>query len=144
MDKNLKIENRKYWEESAWKEFLKNAEKDKSAKRLVEFFDNILSSSEKKEIMKRLAIFSMLKAGKSYKEISEILWVSAKAISAIKKSIIENKGYKSSYYYDEIGKNEKVKRIKSLPKKTIFDYWANFPFPKSYYRGRWDYLNYQD
>jgi len=142
--KHLAKEDRKYWEEHAWKEFLKSMERGKSAKQLANFFDNLLSDDEKKASMRRLAIFSMIRAGKSYKEISRILWVSSKTISAIKKSIVEDKGYKSSYYYDEISKKEKIKRIKPLPGRTIFDYWAGFPFPESRAKGRWKYLNYQD
>jgi len=137
----LKIEDRKYWEERAWKEFLIDAGKNKSAKQLIEFFDNLLSDDEKKTIMKRLAVFSMIRAGKSYKEISEILWVSPKIVSAMKKSIIGKEGYKSTYYYNEANKKEKLKKIKPLPEKTIFDYWANFPWP-SYGKGRWKYLDY--
>lgn len=106
--KNISIsENRKYWEERAWKEFLESSKNAKSLNQLTEFFDSLLSNSEKKVIMRRLSIFSMLKAGKSYKEISKNLWVSSKTVSAIKKSIVGNKRYKSSYYYDELSKKEK-------------------------------------
>jgi len=143
--KNISIsENRKYWEERAWKEFLESSKNAKSLNQLTEFFDSLLSNSEKKVIMRRLSIFSMLKAGKSYKEISKNLWVSSKTVSAIKKSIVGNKRYKSSYYYDELSKKEKSKKIKPLSGRTIFDYWADFPFPTKYGSGRWKYLNYQD
>jgi len=45
---------------------------------------------------------------------------------------------------EELSKKEKSKKIKPLSGRTIFDYWADFPFPTKYGSGRWKYLNYQD
>ncbi|MFH1346966.1 MAG: Trp family transcriptional regulator [Spirochaetota bacterium] len=143
--KNIsEISNKKDWEIRIWAEFLKNAEMTKSAKQIVGLFDKLLSKSEKKSMAKRIAAISMIRAGKSYKEISRILWISPKTISALKKSVAGEGEYKSSYYYSE--KNEKEKRDKIKPSRgrTIFDYWADMPWPTKTGKGRWKYLDYQD
>lgn len=142
--KNIsKIGKRKNWEILVWAEILKNIKKTESNKHFIDAFDRLLSEKEKKLIAKRIIVISMIKAGKNYREIGKVLWISPKTISAIKKSMGDDKGYKSSHYYSERSSEEKRKKIKPLREQTIFDYWANFPFPESYYKGRWKYLNYQ-
>jgi len=143
MKENSKFNFRKQWEDYAWLRFVKNAEKAASEKQLAEFLDYLVSESEKRIIVKRITTLSLIKAGKSYKEIGRILWISPKTISALKKSVIWHNGYKSSYYYSKKSGEEKRKKIKSLPPRTIFDYWLNMPLPKKTGRGRWKFLYYQ-
>lgn len=139
-----KLKSRKEWEDFVWSKFLENAERARSEKQLKNFLDNLLSANEKKLIIKRLTALAMTKAGKTYKEIEEILWISPSTISALKKSFEKRSGYQSSRYYAEKNKNEKRKHIKGLPaQKTILDYWLNFPFPTKAGKGRWKFLNYQ-
>lgn len=143
MEEISKFKSRKEWEDFIWLNFLENAEKAKSNKKLKIFLDSLLSANEKKLIIKRLAVLAMIKSGKSYKEVGEILWVSPSTISALKKSILNQFGYRSNRYYANKSANKKRKHIKGLPPRTIFDYWLNFPLPNKSGRGRWKFLNYQ-
>ncbi|MFH1346722.1 MAG: helix-turn-helix domain-containing protein [Spirochaetota bacterium] len=126
-----------------WLKFIENV-KNSKPETTAKIFDSLLSVDEKEVIAKRLAAINLIRAGKSYKEIGKILWMSPSTISALKKSIIDAAGYQSGDFYASQSKKEKERRIKPLPERTIFDYWADFPFPKSYGKGRWKYLNYQD
>ncbi|TRZ64838.1 MAG: hypothetical protein D4Q79_00670 [Spirochaetia bacterium] len=144
MVNNKEFNYGKDWEIRAWLKFLENTKNVKSGKKLTEFFDNLLSENEKKIIIRRIVAISMIRAGKSYKEIGRILWISSKTISAIKKSVLNDYTYKSGRYYSEKSDEEKRKRIKPLSPRTIVDYWANMPWPTKSGKGRWKYLNYQD
>lgn len=126
-----------------WLKFLENV-KNSKPETTAKIFNSLLSVDEKEVIAKRLAAINLIREGKSYKEIGKILWMSPSTISAIKKSIIDAAGYQSGDFYANQSKKEKERKIKPLPERTIFDYWANFPFPESRGKGRWKYLNYQD
>jgi len=125
-----------------WLKFCENVEKS-SSERTARILSSLLSVDEKEAIMKRLAAVNLIRAGKSYKEIGKILWMSPSTVSAVKKSMAKATGYKSGDFYASQSKKEKEKKIKPLPERTIFDYWADFPFPESRGKGRWKYLNYQ-
>ncbi|MDP3052826.1 MAG: Trp family transcriptional regulator [bacterium] len=144
MKKISEFKSRKEWEDFLWSKFLENAERARSEKQLKNFLDNLLSANEKKLIIKRLTALAMIKAGKSYKEIEEILWISPSTISALKKSIEKQSGYQSNRYYAKKSKSEKIEKHKKglPPQKTILDYWLNFPFPTKGGK-RWKFLNYQ-
>ncbi len=142
MEKISEFKSKKEWENFLWSKFLEKAEKAKSEKQLKIFLDNLLSANEKRLITKRLTALAMIKAGKSYKEIGEALWISPSTISALKKSLEKQSGYQSNRYYAGKSKNEKGKRVKLPPKKTILDYWLNFPFPTKGGK-RWEFLTYQ-
>lgn len=143
MEEIYKFKSRKEWEDFLWLKFLENAEKARADKYLKNFLDGLLSINEKKLIIKRLTALAMIKAGKSYKEMEEVLWVSPSTISALKKSVLKQSGYQSNRHYAEKSANEKRKRIKGLPQRNIFDYWLNFPFPSKSGKGRWKFVNYQ-
>lgn len=143
MEKVFKFKSKKEWEDFVWSKFLENAEKTKSNKQLRNFLDGLLTINEKKFVIKRLVALAMIKAGKTYKEIEETLWVSPSTVSALKKSVFLNSSYQSNRHYAEKSRNEKRKHIKGLPAKTKFDYWFNFPIPSKSGKGRWKFLNYQ-
>ncbi|PIY58867.1 hypothetical protein COY97_01955, partial [Candidatus Wolfebacteria bacterium CG_4_10_14_0_8_um_filter_39_64] len=104
--KNInEFKSRKEWENYLWRVFLKNVEKSKLEKRLANFLNNLLSETEKKNIVRRLTVIFLLKQGKTYKEIGEILWISPGTISAIKKSLLNYRNYRSKY---DFYKNKKV------------------------------------
>jgi len=126
-----------------WLKFCENVEKS-SSERTARILNSLLSVDEKGMIAKRLAAVKLIRLGKSYKEIGKILWMSPSTVSAIKKSMSNTTSYQSGDFYANQTKAEKQRKIKPLPEKTIFDYWANFPFPKSRSKGRWKYLNYQN
>ncbi len=143
MKKISQFKSRKEWENCLWAKFLENTKKLKSEKKLNVFLDNLFTASEKKLIVKRLAALALVKAGKSYKEIEQILWISPSPISALKKCVYQNDGYFSNRYYAAKSSSEKRKKIKGLPPRTIFDYWLNMPMPTKTGRGRWKFLYYQ-
>jgi|SRR3989344_2735392 len=143
MEKISRFNSRKEWENHIWSQFLEYAEKVGAKGKLKIFLDNLLSASEKKIIVKRLAALNLIQAGKTYKEIGEILWTSPNTVSALKKSILRQSVYASARHHNKIAKNEKAKSIKSLPPLTIFDYWLNLPIPRKTGKGRWKILNYQ-
>ena len=130
-------------EENIWWSFLEVVERQSSKGKTAKFLDTFLSANEKKLISKRLAALVLIKSGKSYKEVGKILWMSPGTISALKKSVYGENVYQSNRHYSQKSKDEKMKRFKGLPEKTIFDYWLNFPFPSGRGKGRWKYLNYQ-
>jgi len=125
-----------------WLKLCENIEKS-SSKGTIKVLNSLLSMSEKGMIAKRLAAVSLIRSGKSYREIGRILWMSPSTVSAIKKNMGKTTSYQSGAFYTNQTKTEKERKIKPLPEKTIFDYWANFPFPESRGKGRWKYLDYQ-
>lgn len=143
MNKISNFSSRKALEKYLWLRFLASAEKSKSPKSFRSILEILLTSAEKKDVAKRLAALTLLKEGKSYKEISRILWISPATISALKKSLMEQSGYRSGRYYSEKSNKGKRKKMKGLPPLTILDYWLNLPWPKKTGRGRWKFLNYQ-
>jgi len=104
MKELFNFSSRKEWEDYLWKEFVKilnnkrNSEKD-----IYYFLGSLLTAKEKRNIIRRLVIISLIKKEKSYKEISEILWLSPNTISSINKSFKNNRQYQS---YFEIFKNK--------------------------------------
>lgn len=95
--------SRKEWEEYLWKEFAAILNKNKSGEQTHYLLNSLLTAKERTNIIRRLVIISLIKNGKSYKEISEILWLSPNTISSISKSLKNNLQYKS---YFEISKNK--------------------------------------
>lgn len=134
--KNIgKFKSRKDWEAYLWEMVLKNIEKLSSKNELRSFLNALLSKTEKKNITRRLIVISLLKQGKTYKEISEILWISPGTISAVKKSLLNYKSYKSkhSLYRKDVIKKEILERMKEIPPETFFDYLAKIKWPKIAY-----------
>ncbi len=136
------FKSRKEWEESVWNIFLENIEKSENRKQMKEFLNNLLTAKEKKFLVKRLIAIALIKEGKTYREIGEILWISPSTISAIKKSINNRSIYQSSRNFNK-KINSNKKRMKGVSESTIIDYLINFPFPKMVGKGRWRFLNYQ-
>lgn len=95
--------SRKEWENYLWEEFVKILGKRKLEKDIYYFLNSLLTIKERTNITRRLVVISLIKKGKSYKEISEILWLSPNTISSIKKSFKNHRGYQS---YFEIFKNK--------------------------------------
>ncbi|MEK7192063.1 MAG: Trp family transcriptional regulator [Patescibacteria group bacterium] len=107
------------WMESLWQEIINKISQEKSKEIVGQILEKLISESEKKTILKRLGVLALIKSGKSYKEISEILWLSPNTISTIKKNVFDtNKNYKSylAFYggprkYSEISKMENKKSL---------------------------------
>ena len=80
-----------------WDEIQKIKSPDGTAK----FLDNLLTNEEKKLVLRRLAVVSLLKQGKKYREIVKLLKISKITISKIK-DMIAGRGY---------GRNPQRKRV---------------------------------
>lgn len=121
------FETREEWTNYVWKKLLENINNSKVAGIL----DLLLSRYEKKMIVNRIIALSLIKKGKSYKEIGEELWLSPNTIRSLRlifndKSIKEYKGYKFRM-------NEKTKlreknenrRLKYYPEPSPFFDWID-------------------
>lgn len=78
--------SRKEWEEYLWRELLKQISQIQSVKDLNEFLQCFISKHERNIMLKRLTALTMLKEGKSYREIGRLLWISPSTLSALHKS----------------------------------------------------------
>ena len=85
------------WTKKLWLELMERVGETKNSEGVRKLIDHLLSEDEKKMIIKRIGVIALLREGKSYKEISEILWLSPNTISTIKKNILGNDGNYKSY-----------------------------------------------
>ena len=97
-------ESRKEWEALLWEQLVSRLAESKSAE-LKKNLDILISEDERRNILIRAAIIALISEGKSYKEISALLWVSPATISVIKKNIF--------------GKFGSYKNYRLLPKSSI-------------------------
>ena len=86
-----------------------------SSEEIEQSLNMLLTAYEKKQIINRAVATSLLRQGKSYKEIEEMLWLSPITISAIRKSIKTQKEYVSGYMRSK--KHEK--KQKPLTKEEL-------------------------
>jgi len=137
MSKFFATEENKKLEEKVWQEFLNKLRHAISSKNSEEVLETLLSSYEKKELARRLAIISLLNEGKTYRRISEILGVSHQTIRAVKKCVLEN----SSKFYNPYRRKEK--KIKPLPGISLIEDLAEILSKAPAYKGkgRWRFLN---
>jgi len=90
------FKSRKEWEQYIWKEILEKLAGAKSKKEISAILSRLLSSYEKKMMIRRFIAMRLIRSGRTYREIGEILWVSPTTISAIKKNLLLANGYQSS------------------------------------------------
>ena len=93
------FKSRKEWEEYIWKEILEKLAGAKSKKEISAVLNRLLSNYEKRMMIRRFISMGLIRSGKTYREIGEILWVSPTTISAIKKNLLLANGYWSSRRY---------------------------------------------
>ena len=130
MSKFFATEENKKLEEKVWQEFLNKLRHAISSKNSEEVLETLLSSYEKKELARRLAIISLLNEGKTYRRISEILGVSHQTIRAVKKCVLEN----SSKFYNPYRRKEK--KIKPLPGISLIEDLAEILSEAPAYKGK--------
>lgn len=95
-DKNFRGKVAEEWMEELWNRLLNKLLLAKSKKHLQGLLEKLISEEEKKTILRRIAVMTLVRAGKSYREIGEILWIAHPTISTIKKNFFSNhKNYKS-------------------------------------------------
>lgn len=80
-----------------WDELVDAIIASRSKKEANKILESLISDYEKKIILKRLGVIALARTGKSYREISEALWLSPNTISTIKKNILDNRDNYKSY-----------------------------------------------
>jgi uncharacterized protein YerC len=92
-----KFKSRKELDGYVWNQLVENLAKTLSPRGTESSLTMLTTASERKQITTRAAALELLKQGKSYSEISKVLWLSPTTISAIRKSLRGGKGYVSGY-----------------------------------------------
>jgi len=95
--------SREEWRSACWKKILKSES----------LLTLLTTPHERNDLVMRAAVMGGIISGKSYRKISEELWVSSQTISIIKKAVNE-KAYRSY-----LGRNERKKRKYSVDTKPI-------------------------
>jgi len=107
-----KFKSRKEWENCVWETIVSSLADYSSLKDVEKFLAMLVTAHEREQIIKRAATVSLIKQGKSYREIGDILWLSHPTISSVKNSMTAG-GYVSYY---ERSKNNKKKVRQEKPK----------------------------
>ncbi len=81
-----KFKSRKEWSAAVWQKLLK----DINNPSLSAALDSLLSAHEKQIIINRFAAVSLIKEGKTYRQIGEELWLSPITVRAVKKVLANN------------------------------------------------------
>ena len=123
-----KFKSRKEWEARVWSKLIEGFTKINSPQEMEKALNLLLTSHEKTQMIKRASTVSLLKQGKSYREIGELLWLSPTTVNAIRKSLRMKKGYISNYMHNK----KPEKRQKPLTKKELdqllFTLWVESLF----------------
>ncbi|MBI4034022.1 MAG: helix-turn-helix domain-containing protein [Candidatus Brennerbacteria bacterium] len=107
-----KFESRKEWEEHVWKVITTGLTDATSSQGIEKSLAMLVTAYDRKKMIKRAAAVSLLKQGKSYREIGDLLWLSHPTISSIKKSMRTEGGYVS--YYERARTNKKEQKQKEV------------------------------
>lgn len=142
------FKSRKEWREFIWLEFLREVKKTKSEEQFKEILESVLSAKEKNLIINRLMAAALIKNGKTYREISELLWLSPNTISAIKKNLLR-KSFYQGYRGRPIVIDKKLKKkitIEDLGDASIdllnaINAVLNKFLPPITGKGRWGHLS---
>jgi uncharacterized protein YerC len=97
INKPLMGKSTEEWQEVLWSGVLDGLSRIKSKEELKEVVESLLTEDEKKMILRRLAAAALIRQGKPYREIGEILWISPATISAIKKGLISKTSHHKSH-----------------------------------------------
>jgi len=124
--------------ETLWDEFLTKLSALKSKEEIKSVLEKLISQDEKTMMLRRLTAVALIKSGKSYREIGEILWLSPNTISTIKKNLLgSHKNYKSylSFYGGPKKYSGEIRIQKSFWEKMwgdldIWDILMNPPRPQ--------------
>ena len=140
MRQSAEFKSRKEWELALWEDFLERIERANLQQKIKPLFNSVLSQNEKRLIIRRLAAVSLIRKGKSYKEIGEILWLSPNTISSIKKGLKSGNFYRSR---ESKRKERPVSKNKTGLLSDVIefiDYWLSV-MPPMVGGGRWKFLN---
>src|SRR3989344_3336223 len=125
-----KFKSRKEWAAATWQRLLKDIKNSE----LSVVMDSLLSQYEKNMIINRLAAISLIKAGKTYRQIGEELWLSSTTIRSLKRGL-EN-GLDKEYQSYRLLKNKRPlkkvvikEEIPAMPEffRRLDYYFSDFP-----------------
>ena len=105
------FKSRKDWQKYLWQSLMESIKKSPDS----EILNSILTEYEKERLAKRFHIQNFLNQGKSYSEISKILWISPNTISSINKSL-KRKKYES-YWEESKNRESSFIRTSLIPNK---------------------------
>ena len=84
------------WTEDLWDVLINKITFSNSREEVRRILENLISDYEKKMILKRLGVIALVKIGKTYRETSNILWLSPNTISSIRKNLLnKSQNYKN-------------------------------------------------
>jgi Trp operon repressor len=126
--KTNNFDTREEWINFVWKKLLENINNSK----ITGILDSLLSRYEKKMIVNRIIALSLIKKGKSYKQISEELWLSPNTIRSLR-IIFQNKLVK-----DYRGYNFRTNEKKKLKEKIESQNPKYYPEPSPFF----DWIDY--
>ena len=142
MEKVSKFKSRREWESFLWIAFVEQLVSAKSKTSLRNKLEKVLSEAEKQIILKRITAVMLIREGKSYKEIGELLWISPSTISSIKKNFWTNSaGYKS---------RRQIEKMEGRPVKKTRGSYINYALlnkksdKEPPISGIWDLIKYLD
>ena len=122
----LNNKHRTEWEAVLWEYVCGYLAKAKSEKTFERAFSKLLSADEKKAITKRVAILSLIRSGKNYAEIGELLWVSPVTIRIIKKNFWDqSRHYKSRRAFPPRQGKRNIRHVSEIRRKKSF--WDALP-----------------
>ncbi|MDP3729678.1 MAG: Trp family transcriptional regulator [bacterium] len=114
--KNVKEFNtRKDWVNFMWSKIVADIKNPQCAHML----NTLISAYEKEIIVNRLAALTLIKQGKSYKQIGEELWLSPTTIRSLKRVVEDNfnKEYKSYNTLQKLRRD--TENRKRMPKNSV-------------------------
>ena len=123
-----KFDSRREWEKYIWSILIKEIIKANSIKEIEKVLDLLLTAHEKKQMIKRASAISLLKQGKSYSEIGEVLWLSPTTISAIRKSLRTKEGYVTRYMRNKKPEKKQKPLSKEELDQLLFTQWIESLF----------------
>ncbi len=115
------------WMGVLWDELLTKLTDLKSKKEFQRALESLISDHEKKIILRRLAVNALVRSGKSYRKIGEILWIAPQTISVIKKNSFNMtasyKSYRSSPRQSKFSGSVKIEKSFSESLFENIDLW---------------------
>lgn len=129
-EKSLRGLETEKWMEGLWDRLLDKISKTNSKSEVRKILEKLMSKDERKMILRRLGVLTLVRSGKSYHEIGEILWISHATISTIKKNVFNSaNNYKS--YRDFYGGPRKYSSGPTIKKSILedIDLWDLFKNP---------------
>ena len=125
--KDFQKRHRTEWKEFLWEAFIDKIANAKSRDQAGQVLNVLFSDSGKEKVAKRIAAQVLIRAGKGYKEIGEILWLSHATISAYKKNLLgKSKNYKSQRAFKNANRNNTPSIITAKTNSWLDNFFDSF------------------